>query len=195
MKFFSLVFLSFILFACAAPVSTIQYYVLNTADDVAPAAKIGQQNLIMLASVQLADHLNKINLVMRVAENKLYYSEQDVWAQSLQTGIYNALLSDLNSQAEQSHYIALNSPNTKHANKRLIVEFSHFMPTDQSQVIASGQYWLVDSNDLSNTGVSHHFSYTKSLHQDGYAHAVTQLNALLDLLSQDIIKHVESDQG
>ncbi|MFT6898731.1 MAG: putative lipoprotein YmbA [Paraglaciecola sp.] len=193
MKYVTVVFLSYILFACASPMSTIQYYVLNTADDEAPAPEIGQREVVLLASVQLADYLNKINLVMKIAENQLHYSEQDVWAQSLQTGIYNALLRDLNSQAVQSHYIAMNSPNAKQANKRLIVEFSHFMPTDQSQVIASGQYWLVDSSDLSNTALIHNFNYTIPLHQDGYAHAVTQLNALLDLLSQDIIKQVESD--
>jgi uncharacterized lipoprotein YmbA len=193
MKYVSAVFLCFTLFACATPVSTIQYYVLNTADDDAPEAEIGQQGAIVLAPVQLADYLNKINLVMKIAENQLYYSEHDVWAQSLQTGIYQALLRDLKSQAMKSHYIAMDSPNANQANKRLVVEFSHFMPTDQSQVIASGQYWLVDTSDLSNTALSHNFSYTIGLDQDGYAHAVTQLNALLDLLSQDIIKHIESD--
>lgn len=195
MKYVTVVFLCFILFACVTPVSTVQYYLLNTADDDAPAAKVGQQETIVLASVQLADYLNKINLVMKIAENQLYYSEQDVWAQSLQTGIYQTLLRDLNSQAMQSHYIAMNSPNAKQTNKRLLVEFSHFMPTDQSQVIASGKYWLVDTSNVDNTGISNNFSYAIPLHQDGYAHAVTQLKALLGLLSQDIIKQLESDQG
>ncbi|MFQ3197022.1 MAG: putative lipoprotein YmbA [Paraglaciecola sp.] len=195
MKYISVMFISFLLFACASPMSTIQYYMLNTADDDAPIANINQQDAIVLAPVQLANYLNKINLVMKIAKNQLYYSEQDVWAESLQTGIYNALLKDLNSQTVQSHYIAMNSPNAKQSNKRLIVEFSHFMPTDQSQVIASGQYWLIDTSDLNNTAPIHNFSYAIPLHQDGYAHAVTQLNALLGILSLDIIKQVESEQG
>lgn len=191
MKYVSAVLLSFFVFACASPEGNIHYYLLDSADNHTATTEIDRQIPVVLASVQLADYLNKVNLVMKVAENQLYYSERDVWAESLQAGIYKALLRDLNSQAKQTHYMAMNSPNARQVNKSLVVEFSHFMATDESKVIASGQYWLLDKTDLDKTVRSHNFSYTLALHQDGYAHAVSQLSVLLDLLSQDIVKQVE----
>lgn len=192
MKIIQLLLICLFLFGCISPNSNINYYLLDSPNADRPAKlELTPENSFVLEPIQLADYLKKINLVMKIKHNQLYYSQQDVWAENLQTGIYKALLSGVNIQATQSQLFSNTTPGAKQVSKRLWVKFDYFMPTDQSTVMASGQYWLIDGIHLDKSLAGHNFHYVLELHQDGYAHAAEQLSALLGKLSQDIAQQMQ----
>ncbi|MFT4940818.1 MAG: putative lipoprotein YmbA [Paraglaciecola sp.] len=177
--------------ACTSAPNNINYYLLHTAEaenltkTPIPATKI------VLAKIMLADYLRQNSLVLQVNKNQLYYSALDVWAESLEAGISKALLTDLNHQTDNYQYIRYAAPDSKSANYELILEVEHFLATNDSKVIGSGNYWLVDKASGKHV-FSDRFYLQEELNKNGYAHAVEQLRSLLHTLSQKINEDINN---
>ena len=65
------------------------------------------------------------------------------------------------------------------------------MPTDQGQVITSGQYWHVNKAQTDGLTSQESFAFTSELSQQGYSHSVTLLAEQLLKLSNQIINDIE----
>ncbi|MFT5674876.1 MAG: putative lipoprotein YmbA [Paraglaciecola sp.] len=191
MKLLLVMLFCVLLQACTSAPDKVNYYLLHTAEEANLANKPTQSPKIVLAKIILADYLRQNRLVLQVNKNQLYYSALDIWAENLEAGISKALLTDLNQQTGNYQYMRYAAPDSESASYELIVEMEHFLATNDSKVIGSGNYWLIDK-----TSGKHIFSdkfYLRSdLTKDGYVHAVEQLRALLYTLSQKINEEINN---
>ena len=177
--------LCIVLQACTSAPININYYLLHTAEGQNVAQKSPQATKIVLGKIILADYLRQNSLVIQLNKNQLYYSPLDIWAESLDVGINKALLADLNQQTGDYQYTRFAAPQSTSATYELVIEIEHFLASNDSTVIASGNYWLIDKSTGKVT-FSDNFYLQKDLSTDGYSHAVAQLRVLLNSLSQNI---------
>lgn len=185
-----LVILLVILSGCSTqPAQKVSYYLLNspTSNNQIQKTKNTEQ-VIALKEVRLADYLKQSNLTMQLDNHQLYYSKQHFWAESLQTGIQKAILSDLNSQSTSTSFIDALSPAAKRPSATINIAIEHFVTTLDSKVILIGQYWF-ETSQSDEVQQLQHFHYTAELQQDGFPHSVKKLRGLLKSLSDDILSH------
>ena len=183
-----------LLISCTSDPVGVRYYLLHTPENNVPNHGDDTKPIAVLQSLNVADYLRDSSLVMQVNQYELQYSRQDVWAEKLQSSFYKALLQDLNGSNNRS-YVAESSPNAMHAETAIIIKLDHFHITDASSVVSSGRYWLSvnesqKSKNIDPTASSHTFYFESPLKQDGYAHAVEQLRALVDNLAKQIKKDI-----
>jgi hypothetical protein len=183
-----------LLSSCTSEPLNVRYYLLHTPENEVSRTSDDSKPSVVLQLINVADYLRQSSLVMQVGQHELHYSRQDVWAEELQTSFYNALLQELNISSQQN-YVALTAPNASLATTSITITLKHFHVTDVSTVVASGQYWLSANNALLNklesTPISSHaFFFELDLKQDGYAHAVEQLRALITNLATQIEKDI-----
>lgn len=191
-----LVILLVILSGCSTQLAQkVSYYLLNsaTSNNQMKVTKNTAQ-VIALKEVRLADYLKQTNLVMQLDNHQLYYSKQHFWAESLQTGIQKAILTDLNSQSTGISFIDALSPAAKKPKATINIAIEHFVTTQDSSVILIGQYWL-DADQPNDIHQLQHFHYTTELREDGYPHSVKKLRGLLKRLSGDILNHSKLDEA
>ena len=183
-----------LLSSCSSKPLNVRYYLLHT-----PEMKISDTTdkikpMVVFQLLNVADYLRQSSLVIQVAQHELHYSRQDVWAETLQSSFYKALLQDLNTTSERI-YVASSSPNAMFAEVAITLKLEHFHTTDSSTVVSSGQYWLSVNTPQTNknkemTASSYPFFFESGLKQNGYAHAVEQLRALIFILSKKIEKDI-----
>ncbi|PCI61836.1 MAG: hypothetical protein COB35_05205 [Gammaproteobacteria bacterium] len=181
-KFLSVVMLSALLFSCAqAPTPNIHYYLLNTPvinEQVKKTAVLDPSAHIELDRVLLPQYLKQQSLVMLIGENQLHYARYHLWGESLAHGIAKYIRQAVNH---------LNIQDVKNAKTlKLTIEIDHFYPTDQAQVILSGRYFF--KNKFNKKRVFE-FAFKQALRADGYSQAVKQMHALIEQLTQKIIRN------
>jgi len=187
--------LTLILIGCSTTPAEIKLYRLSSP----PAATNDIENskvfkpdtpMLLVDPVKLADYLNNRNLVMQINHHQIYSASHHLWAEDLDNAIANALLHKLKPLEERFHLINSSNRLKELAKYRLLLEIDTFHATDQSQVIASGKYWLTENTQKLILAKS--FSYTLNLEQDGYSHSVEKLNRTIELLATDIINSINN---
>tara|TARA_R110002012_G_scaffold255132_1_gene434788 strand:- start:1852 stop:2439 length:588 start_codon:yes stop_codon:yes gene_type:complete len=195
MKMFSLFLILILISGCSSPPApNRQVYLLNSDTPLITVKNSEIEKVVVLDKIQLADHLKRPNLVMQIQGNQLYYSDLDLWAESLQNGIHDTMLAWLNKHAKATRFVAYDSPEANLGQEHLIVSVQYFMPTDQGTVISSGQYWRTGNgkNEQKEQSVSMHtFSFTSALSQEGYRHSVALLAEQLSQLGSQIVSDFE----
>jgi uncharacterized protein len=169
-------------FGCTSTSPGLNYYVFNAPSSVLPAHRDINQTVVLEAIV-LADYLRQSSLVMQVAEHKLYFSSQDLWAEGLQGSIQKALLSDLNASGN-TLYVASSRENNKANQASVNLQIDHLLVTNKGTVMISGQYSISDlqAKPLLNTP----YIIELPLQEDGFAHAVVQQRILVSQLANKI---------
>lgn len=185
MRFIALFLLLSGLLACGAqPQQSVNYYLLYTPSQQADAVTFSAKaKKVWLNKVVVADYLKQSSLTMQVNENQMYFSRQDVWAESLDSAIYKALLTDLNKDAKRQ-FVGDAGNGAGKIQPSVTVQFDYFHATDQSTVIASGHYRI--NLPAGEDPIEKPFFLTLPLSEDGYAHAVSQQRKLIPLLAQQI---------
>ena len=175
-----LIFISWILLSCSSAPLSVNHYLLHSPTP--PSTTIGdlQKSSVTFDQVIIADYLRQVSLVIQMDDHKLYFSRQDIWAESLQTSFYKALKYDLNL-SKNTMYVT--SHQSSEQEITLKVKLEHFHITNHSSVISSGTYMLLGNN---TQGVEKPFYFTLPLKQDGYPHAVSQLRKTVKTLAQQI---------
>ncbi|WP_166425728.1 ABC-type transport auxiliary lipoprotein family protein [Paraglaciecola sp. 20A4] len=192
MKQFSVFLIILMLCGCStSPEPRQQIYLLNSNAPLSSSADEDVKRIIVVDKIQLADYLERPNLVMQIDGNQLYYSDIDLWAESLQTDIHKTLLAWLNDYAKDTQFVAYDSPQASAKFEHLIVSIEHFMPTDKGSVVSDGQYWLVGNKQLESLSSQHTFAFTSALTQKGYSHSVTHMAKQIAQLSAQIVEDVE----
>ncbi|WP_299073584.1 ABC-type transport auxiliary lipoprotein family protein [uncultured Paraglaciecola sp.] len=179
-----------LLCSCTSAPVNIHYYLLHTPESHPISINDASKPTAALQPLSIADYLQQSSLVMQVNQNQLHYARQDLWAETLQSSFYKALLQDLNTYG-QRNYMPYTPPYSAQTEVTISVQLDHFHVTDTSSVISSGRYTLSnpsskDGNNRNTARSSHAFYFESELTQDGYAHAVEQLRSLVVLLSKQI---------
>lgn len=165
----------------------LNHYFLQPPGQAAPALPATEVRgpIVVLQKLRLANYLQQPSLVLQLKQHELYYSMQDLWAEPLQQGFSKALLMELNQGTGTRRYVSYQSPGNDDHSLSLAVQLDHFLATDESQVVASGEFWLLQGAQDSVL-YQQRFHYRLGLRQDGYHHAVSQLRQLVSQLAADI---------
>ncbi|MEP1449240.1 MAG: ABC-type transport auxiliary lipoprotein family protein [Paraglaciecola sp.] len=188
------IFLCLLLLGCTSEPLNVRYYLLHTPLNTVNPLSDKTKPVAVLQPLKIADYLRQSSLVLQVDDHELHFSRQDVWAETLQSAFYNALLQDLNSTG-QRNYLTSSAPEATVATMAIQVQLDHFHATDTSKVVSSGRYWLtanhanVSSNKMLATS-AHSFYFESELTQDGYSHGVKQLRKLIGKLANQIEKDI-----
>lgn len=189
-KLYTLLCVLFLSGCATSEVSQINYYLLDQARHQNVIAESGDTPTHVLADIYLANYLKKSNLPLQLNGHQLYYSTEHVWAEPLSASIGRALIQDLNGTGNNFYLVSSDHPNVKNINRKIVVQFDHFVATDDSTAIISGKYWLQNTDDPKETK-ERQFNMETSLDEDGFPHAVSKLRSLVARLS----KQIEQDIG
>lgn len=181
-----LILLYFIGGCSVSPMAPINYYLLATPQksETRTSLKVPDK-VVHLAPIRLASYLKQENLAMLMADHRLIYSRQNIWAESIADGLKSSLLMDLNSKDEQVLFVDNKNPLVQTHTHTLLLSIEHFVATGDSQVILTGTYWI-NNAESNQVATQHPFSLSQDLTQDGYAQAVRQLRDLITELSHKI---------
>lgn len=167
--------------ACSSNPKTVHYYLLYSPDISANKSQQQTKKIAVLRELKLAEYLQEQAVVMRLTSNQLQYSSSHLWAESLQAGISKSLIASLNKKSESWHYVDSHHNLAEQAAQQLFVDIEHFVISEDSRVIASGNFWLKHDN---SEAVVETFQMQRTLTADGYPHAIEQLRLLLDDIAQ-----------
>ncbi|WP_444996386.1 PqiC family protein [Aliikangiella sp. IMCC44359] len=178
----------FTLYGCSSnSVDKTQYYLLNNNPLKTKSinninhSNTQTQKAIYLNRIVLPDYLLQPRLVMKISTNQLHYAQYHLWAEALESSIPKVIINNLNQNSESYYLTQTNQYSMDHQN--LTIQIDHFYPTHESKVILSGQYWLANQNQIPKNAT---FYFEKQLSQNGYAHAVSSMQLLLDELTQHL---------
>lgn len=166
------------LLGCTSPQIQLNYYSLHM-----PASQLHthQSSTITVGDVLVSEYLQQPSLVMKIDSHQLYYSPQDLWAESLNTAYKKTL-----QQALNQHVSNQQTQQDQPASK-VHVALEHFYISDQSKVVASGLFWFSTISGSDNP-TQYPFHIQQALSADGYHHGVTQLVATVERLAEQIVE-------
>ncbi|WP_026374511.1 PqiC family protein [Aestuariibacter salexigens] len=173
------------LLGCSSAPATFKYYVLSSPDCC--SSDLSTRTKWVLQPVRLADYLKQSSLVMQTAPHQLHYASLDIWSEPITKSIPRVLVQQFNQQSEQHGMIASTSPGASALDRSITVQIDDFLPNERGEVILKGQYWVQQQGEAI---VTKSFHYTRSMQQDGFAHAVALMNSLLEELAGDVSRIV-----
>ena len=180
--------------ACTSSPVKVNYYVLNTPLDV-PSTETNSlvsTQRILIESVKLAEFLRQSGLVLQYGNNQLHISNTHRWAEQLSESVPKALQSKLHQQSARHHVYLNTESSIAPADFRLRMRIDRLHASDQGEVIAAGKYHLITENNHQAPAVKD-FYFVRQLTQDGYPHAVAQIDALLGMIAGDIIATINAE--
>jgi len=180
--------IAILLGGCSSKPSEITWYHLNglIPKQATPNDVIGKnRQYIQLVKISVPDYLKQSKLVMRTAPYEMQFSTSNLWVQPPEKDIPAALLSELNALSQEYYF---DYHPAKAPSAQLFIDVLHFYPTENSEVIFSGQWGLL--HQAASHRQNHSFQFTLDLTKDGYRHAVSQQRELISLLARDINEKV-----
>ena len=190
--------LSASLFSCSssAPL-TINHYILDTDINAYTAPKPTDQNpevsakppRVVLKQIRLAKYLQQSQLAILQTNQQIYYSQQNIWSESLEHAIARALVNDVNQNNNSYTLLTNNEPHAGKSDYQLTLQLDHFVATDKSEVILAGKYWLTQQGNLVQNAP---FYFERTLTEDGFSHAVKQQRSLLKALAKHLQVSLQS---
>ncbi|MBE1301497.1 MAG: hypothetical protein GJ680_16545 [Alteromonadaceae bacterium] len=180
--------LTLLLAACSSPPSTIKYYQLDSAKhSLKPTAKLSfsaQSQHVVVQQLELPDYLKHSMLVVRTSPHQVYFSRENVWAEKPSKAILNQLIADLNATSEQVWYSSWRTPIERENSHGLQVHITHFYPTENSEVILSGNIVFIAADP--ELSWQQEFAFSQPLRRDGYEHAMEVMRAQIKQLAEMI---------
>lgn len=181
----------FVVAGCASAPAPITYYVLappeTPADQVVERAN---KPALLIEDVELPAFLLQSGLVIQSRDNQLVVSRNHLWAESLELAVPKALVRELQKQSEEYSYYLKTLDWVKQADYRLRLRIDALQATDRGEVIAVGRYQLISGQgDGPSKFVD--FSFRRDLVQDGHAHAVEEISALLGEIAGAILMSLD----
>lgn len=184
-KVFLLSLMCLFLTACSSKPSEITYYQLNDSIEklaTKPVNSSVKKQYVQLANIKVPDYLKQSKLVLRTAPFEMHFAASHLWVQTPEKEIRAALLSELNNKSEEFWFINVDPTLSGNITSKLVVEITHFYPTENAEVILLGNWTLVTGPER----VHHQFQLNADLQADGYAHSVAQQRHLISVLAREI---------
>ncbi len=176
--------------ACSSQPTNVNYYLLHQ-----PASEASKESedistlpALYLRSLSTPDYLKQRNLSLQTSINELHFSPQHVWAEDFTSDFAMALSDTFVKSHKIRLYVQSQWTTTSQKEYILDIQIDDFIPTYNSKVVLKGTYRLEISH-LQPQIVK--FSFRMPLHQDGFAHSVSQMRELVDLLAKDVVSRIE----
>ncbi|MGB7453577.1 MAG: ABC-type transport auxiliary lipoprotein family protein, partial [Lysobacterales bacterium] len=129
-------------------------------------------------------------MIIQSGDNQLLVSRKNLWAESLELALPKALVRELQRQSDDYTYYLENVDWVARTDYRLRLRIDSLQATDKGEVVAAGRYQLIPEHDP-NLSVFADFNFNRDLKQDGYAHTVEQIQALLAQITEAILNSVQ----
>ena len=144
---------------------------------------------LLIKRIAVVDYLKQSSIVFEQESGELVTTRYQLWAEPIDKGISRSLINDINSsqdsiRADDHHFSRCRSASDCYT-AELYVE--KFYPSYDSSVTFAGKYKLYLGDKLM---AQHDFNLRKTLNEDGYAHAVESLNALIAQLGNTMLEQV-----
>jgi len=183
------------LVACASEPVVINYYALvppvPASDEVVQRS---DKPALVIERVDLAEYLQQPGMVIQSGDNQLLVSRNNMWAESLELALPKALVRELQRQSDDYSFYLKNVDWVARTDYRLRLRIDSLQATDKGEVVAAGRYQLIAGHDP-KTQVFADFNFQRDLSQDGHAHAVEQIQALLAQIAEAILGSVQDLGG
>ncbi len=177
--------------ACSSTPIQDRYYslVLASGNAPVPGGEDATGGRMVVGPIVLARYLDQSGLALQTGSSEIQSARHHFWAESLDEAIAKVLVQDIarglnnvNVEREAGRW-------SSEVHCRVRVEFDKFHATTNSEVHATGRYWL---HGVTPSTVSRQeFDIVNRLSADGYAHAVSQLRSSLASLAARIVEHAE----
>lgn len=177
--------------ACSSsPVIEDHYYslVLAKSENTSPPDRQSASMRLIVGPVQLPSYLTARGLPLQVGPNRISSASHHLWAEPLDEAIAKVLARDLEAYSRGISVERESGRFTVDEDCRVRAEFDAFHPTNASRAVVKGRYWI-SSDDGNNR---HEFELSRTLTDDGYAHAVDTLRGMLADLAQRIATDIEN---
>ena len=178
--------IAFVAGCTSSPTQKTHYYLLNSPSEssVERSALVTEPDFV-LEQIRVPDYLMQPNLTIQQSNNQLHHATRHLWAESIPESVSKIIVDDLQRQGLKIH------DHTESDLKvpRLYIQLTHFYPTDRSEVLLSGKYWVADPENKKILKGSH-FQFKKQLEKNGYAHSVAKMEELLRELSALLFKEL-----
>ena len=188
-------FLATTLSACAAAPEPRSYYLLAPPAVSTEINRTGDNRpTLVIESVELAEYLRQSGLVLQSGENQLTISRTHLWAENLDQAVPKALLGQLQQKSDDYRFYLKFSDYVSQTDYRLRLHIESLQATDRGEVVAAGRYQLISSSESANP-VAANFYFKQDLTDDGYSHAVEQMQMLVGQIAVAILDSLEDLQG
>jgi len=126
-----------LLSACAS-VPKDHFYTLNVMPASMPSAKSMPRYRIAVGPIHVPEMVDRPEMVVREAPNRVKVLEEHRWAQSLKSGIARVLAADLDMNLNEAQVVSAEDYASRNANYRITVDIESFdaMPGDSVTVDA-----------------------------------------------------------
>ena len=174
---------------CSSAPASLQYYMLHSPSAASAPAIAEAKAYVQIKRIELPEYLKQRALVMQTSPTTLYFSPKHVWAEPLDKSFRQALTSAL---WQTGNVMVL--PGDMHAaaypTTTLNIHIDDFIATFDGKVLIKGQYWF---DGASQSPQLTHFSYQRTLDNDGFEHAVEQMRGLVADVAEHIAKDLRND--
>jgi len=176
---------------CAAGPAPIEYYVLtppvSASDSVVERSN---KPTLVIEGVELAAYLRQTGMIIQTGDNQLRVSRSHLWAESLELAVPKALVRELQRQSDDYSYYVKSLDWVGQTDYRLRLRMDSLQSTDRGEVVTAGRYQLIREQAPASPIVVD-FNFHRDLAQDGFAHAVEQINALIGQIAGAILASVD----
>lgn len=198
MKIFriALVVLTVSLAGCATDPVSITYYLLAPPDSgTLNTGMRTSKPTVVIENVEVAEFLRQSGLLIQSGNNQLSASRNHLWAESLDKAVPKALIQDLQKRSTEFDFYIRFSDFLTRTDYRLRLQIDNMQANDQGEVITSGRYQLIPTNNNNESYVAE-FYFKRDLEEDGFAHAVAQMHIMVGQLADSILLALENiDKG
>ncbi|WP_434777813.1 PqiC family protein [Neisseria sp. Ec49-e6-T10] len=156
---------------------TTQYYRLP--DSGLP--KQEKNTHLVALKVAMPNFLNTTSMAYQTDDVTLNFSQQNLWADSLQNSITQSLINKLNKKTNVQEYVISQAP----LNKNITVAVNRFYGRYDGHVTVSGFIQMTSAEG--KILKSQNFDFSIAQKGDGYAAMVRALDTSLDQLTQTIL--------
>jgi uncharacterized lipoprotein YmbA len=184
----------FLITGCSSsPAPQTFYYRLNDTARTGRVIVNPAAPALVLERVELAGFLMQSGMVIQQGDNQILVSRQHLWAESLDDALPRALQDALQSATENYRIYLQGTDFISSSDYMLRLHIDNFQATDDSRAVMSGRYQLMDVR--SETEITlRNFSYALDFLEDGYPHAVSRLQLLVESLAATIIEDLPLSQ-
>jgi uncharacterized protein len=132
------------LFGCT-PAPPIDYYMLTPVGEQSLAPVPSGDLTIGLQPIELADYLDRPEIVTRPQPTAVELADVHRWGERLDILIARVLAENLNVMAPASDVVLLPTPFVIEADRELLIEIGRFDMDDTGTVVLEARWQLVDS--------------------------------------------------
>ncbi len=175
----------FALTGCSSSPVTINYYVLGSPVSAGYSVS-ADKPAVVLEHLELAAYLRQSGLVMQPGQNKMHISKSHLWAESLDDALPKALQKELQRQSKDFGFYLKAHDWVQDTDFRLRLRIDGFHPNSSGEVLGFGRYQIIPIH-IEAPSLLKDFHFKLELEEDGYTHAVSQLDRLIERIAGDIV--------